>query len=382
MKILILMNAFKENIESWTIGRLILNWISATYPEAKITYKHIADWWDGTLDAFKSKFWWRMQYIKTLNAYGEIMKSRLLINKENKFAVIESAEIVWLKKTTIRDVLRASSYWLWQAIKFLIKKWIKDIYIWIWWTACADLWLWMIQALWTKYYQENNREIIDINLSKLKKIKRIDTNKMYKFLGKYKYHIIWLCDGKVALSDKQTYLSDCKNKWCKKHNYKNILTSLENTILTIKNEYNKDISRYEYWCCWWGIAAWLELFLKAKNTLWGYEIINKLNIEKDIKKNDIVITWEAIYDKNTTLGKLPKCILEICKKHKKKIIIVCAAYKTEFDVLQKEWYDIILKTLNNKKTFEEIKKNSNLSLYNVWKEIWIIIKCINQNNII
>ena len=97
-------------------------------------------------------------------------------------------------------------------------------------------------------------------------------------------------------------------------------------------------------------------------------VLDMLNIEKEIKTADIVITGEGKTDNQTLMGKLVYKISELCKKYNKKCIILSG--DIENVKLADKMYSLVDKNTSAQYAIENAQKL-------LYEKAKIVIKDIN-----
>lgn len=72
-----------------------------------------------------------------------------------------------------------------------------------------------------------------------------------------------------------------------------------------------------------GLAGGLVAFLGAKITPGTQFIIELLKLEEKVREADLVVTGEGKIDEQTLYGKAPSGVINLAKKHNKKIVLIC-----------------------------------------------------------
>jgi len=242
-----------------------------------------------------------------------------------KTAFLECAKIAGLAEILPKDrkVLQATSFGVGQVLKAAIESGAKEIYIGLGGVAFNDGGAGCLQALGYKLLDGQGQTIPlgILGLLKLKKIVPPSNLKMSK--------IICLSDVENKLFGKygsaQVYAPQ------KGANKKEVVL-IEKALKNFQKVIGKNLDKKFY-----GASGALPMslcgILKAKITKGTEEIFKFIEVEKLIKKSNLILTCEGCLDEQTLYGKAPFEILKLARKHKKQTIIICGKNKLKNNIL-------------------------------------------------
>ena len=364
MNILIATDSFKGSLSSNEISYILKNKLLNSGLDLNIKTQELADGGEGSIDVIKNAVNYFEINLKVLNPLGIIIPANYLFDKKNKVAYIEFAKASGL--TLVKDnldVMFANSFGTGELIKDAIEKGAKKIILFLGGSATNDAGLGILNALGVDFFDIKNKKL-DPNPYSLKEIVRIDDSNFIKKYSKIKF--IAAVDvnnffyGKNGAA--QVYAAQ---KGANNQQINFLDESLKSFSEVILKKYLVNLQNKKGSGSAGGVAGSLYAILGAKISF-GADIIFKIvNLEKKIKRADIIITGEGKIDNQTLNNKLIYKVSEISKKYNKKLWAVCGFFEKEKDLQKK---------LNLNKVFSLAKnKNDIKASMNYTKERLILI---------
>lgn len=314
MKVLVLANSLKGSLQAKEICQILKKFESFA----------ISDGGDGFLDTILQVYPQAKKiFIKVPNAILKIKKVHFLLL--GKTAFIESAQIcpmAGLKREEL-NIMHTSSIGLGLAIKEAIKLGSKQIFVGLGGVASSEGGADSAKVFGWQFLDKDNN-VLELgaksllNLNKIKKPKK-DLPKNIKITA--------VCDVNNILLGKNGSAKVYGRQ--KGANSKEILLlekALNNYASIVKKDLQININTKH--CASAGaIASGLKAFFKAELIDGSKYITKLLNLDKKIKKADLIITSEGSLDEQTFFGKAPFEICRLAKKYKKPIIFICGQNK-------------------------------------------------------
>ena len=323
MKVLVLANALKGSLKANEICQILNKFESFA----------ISDGGNGFLDSVLQAYPKAKKIsIKIPNAILKPTKTYFLLFKKTAF--IESAKIcpmANLKKQEL-DIMHASSIGLGLAIKEAISVGAKQIYIGLGGVASSEGAADSAKVFGYQFLDKDDSalELGAKSLLKLAKIKKPKKDLLKNI------KITAVCDVNNKLLGKQGSAKVYGKQ--KGANAKEILLlekALTNYARIVKKDLGINIDTKH--CASAGaIASGLKGFFKADLINGSKYISSLLNLDKKIKKADLIITTEGSLDEQTFFGKAPFEICHLAKKYKKPIIFICGQNKLKNKKLLKQ----------------------------------------------
>lgn len=336
-RILIAPNAFKGSLSAVEAALVIKSSIDSLGLNLTTIPFPIADGGDGTIDVInfnfpESKFVNHVVYdplmrkIKTRwLILEEAEKQRGKDVKRKKIGVIELSKasgMSLLKKEELNPFV-ASTYGTGQLILDALNKGCKKIIISLGGSATIDTGLGLISALGGKIL-DKKRNVLEPIAKNLLYIKKIDLTSVDKRIKNCSIDV--LCDVKSCLVGKDGTINFARQKGAKANDLQAIESRM-NHFADIVSELIHYDYRYERMVGSAGGTAFSLKFLLGAKLFHGFSYISNLILLKEqIKASDLVISGEGSLDAQSLMGKGVIELAKICKKYKKKVIVLCGKY--------------------------------------------------------
>ncbi|MFY0625148.1 MAG: glycerate kinase [Reichenbachiella sp.] len=357
MKILIAPDSFKESLSANEVCKAIEKGILEANSTAKITTIPMADGGEGSIDAIISGGNGKLINTKT---HGPLLRS---INSSfgmvGKTAIIEMAKSSGLELLTPeeRNPLITSTFGTGELIKTALEIGCNEMIICIGGSATNDGGMGALRALGVRFLDEHRKQI-DPGGGSLENLKAIDFSKMDPRVRKCKFKVA--CDvTNPLLGENGASKTFAPQKGADSVQIEILEKSMSHFAEITRFVVSHDVSNKPGAGAAGGLGFGLMAYLNAKLES-GFDIISKLvELEKHIKKADVIITGEGKIDFQTQHGKVPWGVLQLAKKHKKRVIAVCGIKGEGADQL--EGFEKIYSLVNeNVNTTEAMKKGREL----------------------
>lgn len=356
LKIVIAVDSFKGSATSKEVEEYIENGILKYKRDIIIKKIPIADGGEGTVEAVVEATSGEYKYLEVNGPLGEVVKAKFGIIK-NKIAIMEMAESSGINLISHEKLnpYKATTYGVGQVLKKILDMGIEEIYIGIGGSATNDGGAGMLAALGAKFYDSQNNEI-GYTPIELKRLSRIDLTNFDSRIKKVKIRI----------------LSDVRNILCGKNGASYIYgpqkgASKEDivTLDSILNNYGNIIDKYlnekNSMKAGSGAAGGLGYALlsvcKAEFNEGIIKIMELLEIEKNIKDANLVITGEGRIDNQSVNGKAPVGIALTAKKYNIPVIAIVGSSDKNLTDIYKSGIDLVLDIINEPMTLDKAIKN-------------------------
>ena len=241
--------------------------------------------------------------------YNEIQADVLIIGKT---AVTECASASGLQAK--KRVMLSSSYGTGELIKYAAEQGCNDVILGLGGTGCCDGGLGALTALGVKFFDENQNVML--------KPKSNDMNFVFGMstAGRVKnINITYACDVENVFFGKNgaAYVFAPQ-----KGANKTQTAELDEGLQRLNAFFPKDVSALKGAGAAGGMCGGLYA-VYGGSIKSGFDIISQHSqLEEKIISADVVITGEGKTDSQTLMGKAPFKISELCKKHKKKCVVI------------------------------------------------------------
>ena len=365
MNILIIPDSFKGSLSAKEVSKEIHKAIKKILPSSIVNELPFSDGGEGAIDFLKNNKKGKLILTKTFDPLGRKINAPFFLFNNNRTAWVELSQasgINLLKKSELNP-FKTSTYGTGILIKKAINMGCTKIYLGIGGSSTHDLGSGIFVALGGKLLNKKNTEIA-LGGGELKKCIKINTESLNKKV--YEAEIIIASDvnnpligenGAAKIYSKQKGASE------------NQIMELEKSSIyfssLIKKLNSKEISKIKGGGAAGGTAAGLHGLInsKIKN---GFDILKKIsNLEKIIKKSNLVITGEGHFDNQSLNGKLPIRIAEITSKYKIPTIILTGKKSVEEKKLENfnfKLYCINPPKLSFEKAIKQTRKNISIKM--------------------
>lgn len=304
MKVIVLVDKFKNSIDSMTIGNIVS--LNLSKRNIKADYFPISDGGNGFLSSVSYNKKYVKQKVVAFNADNERINT--FYYQDGNVGYIESAMCVGVKNNN-HDIYKATSRGLGKIIKEAFKKGVRKFYIGLGGTLTNDGGKGMLEELGFSFNDKvTYKEIIPLNECNF--ICVTDVNN--KLLGK----------------DGATYVY-AMQKGAKEDDLPILEKRMEDFALCINKYLQKDYSNENKTGAAGGLGFAFLSLLKAKLVNGLDFILDYYKIDSIIDNYDYIITGEGKIDHQSLQGKVV-CSLQSRYKDKK-IIAICGENTLGFD---------------------------------------------------
>lgn len=320
IKLLIASNSFKECADATEIASNILD----HFKEAEFRVKSIpiSDGGDGFLKICENHFKLKTVTKEIPSFYDEsFFQIPIGISKDNKKIYLESAEIIGMKKIPFekRNPLMLNSNNLGMLLIELEKEYPKasKIILGLGGTATNDLGLGLCHSFGLKLF---NKKGVELPVQP-KYFAEVDS---IILPGKrFSLSLEVITDVKIPLyGSVGTSKTFAKQKGATAKEIEILEKGVKNIISILRKEHRIDFSSKLIGA---GGGLLLGLSLVANpQVIYAEEFLLKdLQLEKEIKKADFIITGEGSFDEQSMMNKGTGILIRIAKKYKKTIFLIC-----------------------------------------------------------
>lgn len=324
MKILIVPNSFKGSICAKDVVENLARGMLKIKPNLQITKIPIADGGSGTLEIINSSLKGKLVSLKATNPLGKKITTKYGIVPRKKLAIIELAQIAGLHsiKDRLQNPLITTTQGVGELIRESIRRGCKKIILGVGDSATIDCGIGAMSALGIKFLDKYQRPV-SLNCSGLLDLYAIDSSAI-KHLKKIEF--IVLTDVSNTLSGPKGAMVYAPQKGATKRDLIIIDRALKNFREVILRQYKIDLDKIKGAGAAGGIAGGMYAIMNAK-IISGLDFLSRVTkLKKAITTADLVVTGEGRIDKTTFYGKATGRIINLCRKYKKKVVLVCGSH--------------------------------------------------------
>ncbi len=318
MKIVVAIDSFKGSITSLEAGNSAKEGIKRVFPEAEIKVKPIADGGEGTVEALTEGLGGKVIKVKAINPLGkEIFAEYGIVGNTAIIEMAASSGIALLKKEELNP-FDTTSFGVGELISDAISRGIRDFIIGIGGSATNDGGVGMLMALGFEFLDKDGK-CVSPGAKGLSEICEIRDDKALSELKECNFAIA--CDVKNPLCGE----NGCSRvfapqKGAKEKDIPALDKAMEHYAQKTKEKYPDSDKDFPGSGAAGGLGFAFMSYLDGKLTSGINLILDKINIEEDIKEADLVITGEGRIDAQTVMGKAPSGIAHVAKKYNLPVI--------------------------------------------------------------
>ena len=365
MKIIISPDSFKESLSSKEVAQAIELGFKRVYPNAEYIKIPVADGGEGTAQALIDATQGKKVSVQVKNPIGKTIESYYGILGDNTTAVIEMATACGLDllKEDEKNPLYTSTYGFGQLILDALDKGITSFILGLGGSATNDAGIGMLQALGIEFL-DKNRKPIGFGAQYIKDIQTINTDNLDKRLKNIKFKVA--CDVTTILCGKNgaSYTFGAQ-KGASEETIKELDAALGDFALLCEKTFERKTKTIKGCGAAGGLGFGLITFLNA-SLLSGIDLVlNRVNLNEELKDAHLVITGEGKIDAQTSMGKVPIGVAHRAKKYNLPVIAICGATEKGYDEVYNFGIDAVFDTVTNVSSLEETLKNAKENITSV-----------------
>lgn len=325
MKVLIAIDSLKGSLSSLDAGAAIQQGIKKVYEDAEITVKPLADGGEGTVGALVSGMGGELVTVKVTDALGEKTDAVYGMIESKKLAVMEmaaAAGITMVAKEK-RNPKNTTTYGVGEMILDAVKRGCRDFIIGIGGSATNDGGMGMLEAMGVQFFNEDGGNLGPYGLDMLR-VADVDASGLMPELKECTFRIA--CDVENPLCGPLGAAHvHGPQKGATPQMVEQLDAGLRNYANVIKKRLSLDNIDVPGSGAAGGLGYAFVTFLQGKLEPGISIILDTIDLEKEIKETDFVITGEGRLDAQTAMGKAPIGVAKLAKKYGKKVIAFCGS---------------------------------------------------------
>ena len=376
-KVVVAIDSLKGSISSIDAGNAIAAGIKKA-GEADVTVMNMADGGEGTMDALTCSLNGKKVHCIVKGPSGEKVTAEYGIVKENKLAIIEIASAVGitLKKEKHPDIY--TSYGVGELIAHGISAGCRNFIIGLGGSATNDGGLGMLKALGYEFYDKWGNTI-ESGYSSLNKIHNISDKNKLKALDSCTFKIACDVDNPLMGKNGATYIYGPQKGILAEQ-----LGEAEQAMkhyATLTNEFNgSDYVDYPGAGAAGGMGFAFLSYLNGKIQPGIDLVMEIIELEKNLKDAQIVITGEGRIDGQSVHGKTPVGVAKLAHKHGALVIALAGSLTEEAYQCNHYGIDALFPILPSVMTLEDamdtdnVKKNLSNTAEQIFRLIFQLMK--------
>ncbi len=320
MNILIAPDKFKGSFSAKEIAQLVGEIVAELGYEPEIL--PMSDGGDGFLEALESVLEARRVESESLDPLGRRIKTYFLVDNSNATAYIELAKTgsLTLLAPEERNPLFTTTIGLGKQINQALEAGAQKIYIGLGGSSTTDMGIGMATALGWQFLDAMGKPVEPIgkNLLKIQDILAPKSLPKAEFTG--------CVDVKNPLYGPEgaAYVYS-PQKGARAEDVKLLDKGLRHIANLFEKKFGKKTGDYPGDGAAGGLGAGIRAFLNGKLVMGAEFLAQKLNLESRIRANDLIITGEGRFDKQSSFGKVVWQVMKYARQSNKPLLIIAGS---------------------------------------------------------
>lgn len=314
MKIVLAPNAFKDSLTAVEACQAMAEGIHDVDPDIDVIKKPVADGGDGLVDILVNNLNAEIISCETQDPLFRPITAQFCFLKEQKTAVIEMAASSGLRllSNTERNPMNTSTYGTGLLIRKALDLGAEKILVGIGGSATNDGGTGMAAALGVQF-KDKKGQLIKPKGSELNRIDSIDLSALDSRI--HQVEIEAICDVTNPLLGKEGAAAVyAPQKGATQQQVETLEAGMVHLADQLYKSIGKDVTKIRSGGAAGGLGAGLYAFLGAEIKT-GIEIVLELvDLASDLRECDLVLTGEGQIDGQTSYGKAPAGVAQMCRQ--------------------------------------------------------------------
>lgn len=356
IKVLIASDSFKGSATSMGVANALEKGILKVNNEIDFIKYSIADGGEGTLETIIDQTGGNYVELEVLGPLDKKVMARYGVLGEKVFIEMAQCSGLGLISSQERNPLITHTFGVGELINHALNKGYKDIYVGLGGSATNDGGMGMAKALGVKFLDESSKEL-DLGVVNLDKLFDIDISNINPRIKDASF----------------TILSDVTNPLCGLNGASHIFAPqkgadtkmviqldalLEKYKILVESLYKKDYSSLAGSGAAGGLGFGLLAFCSGKIVSGIDAVVNLIELEKNMKDIDLVITGEGNMDSQSIQGKAPIGIAKLAKKYNKPVVAVVGGRSDDLKAIYENGVDLVIDIVNKPMSLDFAMENS------------------------
>lgn len=383
MQILLCPDSFKDCMSAKEVCENMADALLHIFPNAQINKLPLADGGEGFVETILASVNGKLISVNVNNPISNKITANYAIIDNDTTAVIEIAQACGLEllQPEKRNPLFTTTYGVGELIKDALDHHVKKIIIGLGGSATNDGGAGMLQALGAKFCDSSGNTLQHGGIH-LAKLKHIDLSQLDSRLASIE--LIIACDvNNPLLGTSGASHVFAQQKGATTEMITLLESALENYAQIVLDNCGINISDTAGSGAAGGLGAGL-LLINGKIQS-GIEIVAKLcQLEQKIIASNLVFSGEGSIDEQTTHGKAISGIAQLCKKHKKPLIVICGKTSGNLQRLYQNGVSAVFSISNGfaskSEAFANTADNIQATMQNIARTIFLLKSQTRKKN--
>lgn len=373
MKVVVAIDSFKGSLSSIEAGQAAKNGILKAC-RAEVVVKPLADGGEGTTEALVEGLGGRYVDVEVAGPMGLPTKAKYGIMEDGRTGVMEMAEAAGMILVRREDLnpWRASTVGVGEMIRDAIKRGCREFIIGIGGSATTEGGIGMLQALGYTFYDADGNVLPPI-LESLGRIEKISNENVMAELQECHFQIACDVTNPLCGENGAVYIYG-PQKGVRPEEKKTMDDAMLHYAEKTAEFFEKDNSKTPGAGAAGGLGFAFLSYLPSVELKSGITIVlEAIELEKELKDADIVVTGEGRLDVQTAMGKVPVGVAHLAKKYNCKVIAFAGGVTDDAGKCNEEGIDAFfpivrgITTLEEAMDMETAKKNMALCAEQVFR---------------
>lgn len=353
MKVVVAIDSLKGSLTSMEAGYAVREGIHRVMPEAEVIVKPLADGGEGTTDAFITGLGAKRIDLTVTGPMGQPVDTYYGYLEESNTAILEmaSAAGITLTDKETRDPFTATTYGVGTMIKDAIQKGCNKFIIGIGGSATNDGGIGMLKALGFDFLDEDGEDVGEGGQA-LAKVCSIRSEGVDTILANCQFNVA--CDVKNPLCGPNgaTYIYG-PQKGVTVESRATLDAGMEHFARITSDVMGNDYKDAQGAGAAGGLGFAFLSYLEAR-LISGIElVVEAVQLERELKDADIVVTGEGRLDNQTAMGKAPVGVAKLAKRYGAKVLAFAGSVTKGAKACNAEGIDAFFPIVRGVTTLEE-----------------------------
>ncbi len=324
MRIIIAPDSFKGSLSALQVAQAMERGVRRVFPDAHCTLVPLADGGEGTARSMLDALGGRWVQRRVCGPHGRPVTARYGLLNEGWQAIIEMAQAAGLQwvEGKERNPRHTTTYGVGELIGSALDHGVQEIIIGIGGSATCDGGAGMAQALGARFYDRRGACMAaGLSGGQLRRVHRIDVSELDRRLRKCRLRAA--CDvDNVLVGRYGTARVFGPQKGLTEVGVARLDANLRHLAGLYRRDLKRDVARKPRGGAGGGLGAGLLAFTGARLQS-GVDIVLKaLELEKYMRRADLVITGEGRIDYQTAFGKTPAGVARLARKCRVPVVAI------------------------------------------------------------
>lgn len=351
MKVVIAVDSFKGSMSSMEAGNAAKEGILAARSEAEVVVKPLADGGEGTTDAMIEGLGAEKIEIIVTGPYETPVSAYYGYLKETKTAVIEMAAAAGITLSEEKNPMKATTYGVGEMITDALERGCREFIIGIGGSATNDGGVGMLRALGYEFLDQEGNDVGNGGQA-LAKIAQIKTDKKHPLLENAHFQVACDVTNPLCGENGATYVFG-PQKGVKQDQKETLDKAMRHYANETRRLFGCDFSEIAGTGAAGGMGFAFLAYLPSELTPGIDLILNAVELEKELKDADVVVTGEGRLDVQTAMGKAPVGVAKRAKKYGAKVIAFAGSVTPEASACNDAGIDAFFPIVRGVTTLEQ-----------------------------